>query len=350
MTPRVSICVPTYNRATSLRETLVALQHQTFEDWEAIVGDDASTDNTRDLVESIVDPRFRYVRHPQNRGIYGNWNVLLRLARGEYVGIYHDHDVYLPTILEESVRVLDTSKRVRFAHTALVVVDEGDVPVRCDVRSFPEVMDGTVLREYLANDWHSPVMAATALVRQDAYTATGYYDVENYGLGCDKDMWFRLAKGGSVGYVAEPQALIRGRTRGGPTSAFRWEEVQATIRMRALQLEEVYGRKSRENSRPFRRFERQRDLMILTYFARALLLENHEVATSGRATAEGYGGRTCRALARMLSASGSWAAYALRPVLWLHYAVQRQRQAWERRVAQREVANYPIAASVRRRS
>ena len=104
--PKVSICIPTRNRSQSLRETFLAMLAQTFQDWEIIVGDDASTDDTADVVSSFSDARIRYVRHPRNLGIYQNWNSLIALCQGEYVAIYHDHDIYLPTIVEDPVLCL----------------------------------------------------------------------------------------------------------------------------------------------------------------------------------------------------------------------------------------------------
>src|SRR6185369_11185459 len=190
----ISVLVPTRNRARELRQTLAAMQRQTAPYDEMIVGDDASDDDTQQTVEGLGDPRVRYVRHAHNVGLYQNWNDLIGRATGDYICIYHDHDLYLPSILEESRRILDERPDVVFVHTAVLLVDGMDAVVDADIRELPRVMPGAELRRMLGGGWHSPVMAATAMVRREAYRAVGPYRPELYGLGCDKHMWFRLAE------------------------------------------------------------------------------------------------------------------------------------------------------------
>src|SRR3990170_1950083 len=88
--PTVSLCVPTFNRAQALGRTLESLLRQTFTDFELVVVDNASSDDTTNVVRNFRDPRIRYYRTPTNLGLYPNWNRCLDLARGEYVAVYHD--------------------------------------------------------------------------------------------------------------------------------------------------------------------------------------------------------------------------------------------------------------------
>jgi glycosyltransferase involved in cell wall biosynthesis len=114
----ISILIPTRNRAHTLRQTIEAMQQQTAAYDELIVGDDASDDHTRETVAEFRDPRIQYVHHQNNLGIYGNWNDLIGRASGDYLCIYHDHDRYLPHILEtDSGRT--SGHRVRSYRAAL---------------------------------------------------------------------------------------------------------------------------------------------------------------------------------------------------------------------------------------
>jgi GT2 family glycosyltransferase len=324
--PKVTVCVPTYNRAHQLRETLLAIQRQTFEDWEAVVGDDASSDDTPTVVRELGDARIRYHRNERNLGLYGNWNRLISLSCGQYVCIYHDHDVYLPTILERSLAIMDRNPEVVFAHTAVVFIDEAGFPVAVDSRPFPEVLSGGALRRGLADDWHSSVMAATAMVRRDAYARVGRYDYERYGLGCDKAMWFRLAALGKIGYVSRPQALIRARVKGASTTTFQWRTVAGIIQMRQEQLEALAA----PDSHSHRRFARQRAKMLLTLLARAIALEPSAVVAEGAELVTRHGGVAIRATAKTLVAMRPAAKLAGRLLLPLHYSLQRRRQSKER--------------------
>ncbi len=331
MTPAVTICVPTFNRSADLIQTLRALQRQTFTDWEAIVGDDASTDDTPEAVAALGDSRIRLLRHQRNLGIYGNWNALIAEATGRYVAIYHDHDLYLPTIVERSVALLEAHSSVQFAHTALFLINDAGEKVGVDIRPFPAVMPGRDLRRMLATGWHSPVMAATAMVRREAYAKVGPYEFDKYGLGCDKDMWFRLAALGDVGYVSEPQVHIRARTKTGPTSAFSWRTVDATIRMRKDQL----TAESPESSAEWKRFSGERDRMLLMLMARAVLLEPESGIAEGLALVEQVAGAACRAACRAMVRCPRLTRAAGRPLLRLHYARVERRQARDRAEARR---------------
>lgn len=271
--PSISVCIPTRNRAESLRSTLAAMQAQTRPYSELIVGDDASEDNTREVVESFRDARIRYVRHQSNVGIYSNWNALIGLCSGDYICIYHDHDEYLHTILEYSARLLDLHEEMSFVHTALTLIDGVGNIAGVDIRPLPEVMTGTALRLQLANDWHSPIMAATAMVRGRAYRAIGPYMPDRYGLECDKHMWFRLAGAGTIGYIRDPQVNIRTRERGVGTAKFNWQNVFGNIRMRQEEIIEVYGANRAARVRAERSMQLAKDGLLLQLSLRALLLD-----------------------------------------------------------------------------
>src|SRR5262249_36505998 len=119
----ITVCIPTRNRAGTLRQTLLAMERQTAAYDQLIVGDDASDDDTRTTVEAMRNDRLQYVRHPRNIGLYQNWNDLVGRAAGDYICIYHDHDVYLPAILEKSRSLLDQHPRMAFVHTAILFVN-----------------------------------------------------------------------------------------------------------------------------------------------------------------------------------------------------------------------------------
>lgn len=275
--PSISVCVPTRNRASLLRATLSAMQRQTRPYMELIVGDDASEDDTKDVVASFRDPRIRYLRHERNVGIYANWNALIECCSGDYVCIYHDHDHYSDTILETSANLLDRHPLMSFVHTALTTVDSEGQVCSIDIRDFPEAMQGRRLREMLANSSHSPVMAATAMIRRTALSKAGPFQFKEYGLGCDKHMWFRLAGEGTVGYVAEVQAQIREREKGTATATISWDAIFGSWRMWKDEIAEHYADNPPARVRAARQMNRVQTLQTLTLSLRALILEPADI-------------------------------------------------------------------------
>ncbi|MEM9149440.1 MAG: glycosyltransferase [Cyanobacteria bacterium P01_F01_bin.3] len=105
--PKVSICVPTYNRATILPYAVESVLGQTYPDFELLICDDASPDNTAEVVAQWNDPRIRYIRHPQNIKRSRNMRSGYEAAKGQYFIKFDDDDALTPTFLEETVTVLD---------------------------------------------------------------------------------------------------------------------------------------------------------------------------------------------------------------------------------------------------
>lgn len=263
MTPAVSVCVPTRNRADSLARTIKAILGQTFQDFEIVIGDDASSDHTYEMVRTFTDPRIRYFRHQTNLGIYGNWNALIEKASGRFICIYHDHDNYLPTIVERSFALIDRHPDMSFVHTAIILVDHAGVPIDVFANEFDEVMTGRGLRERFSRTTRNTLCAASTMVRRDAYAVAGPFDFR-YGLATDRHMWFRLAAAGTVGYIREPQALILGRSRSDPTGRFALNDLLGNYQISVEGLRELWppGSLERWTAETALRREVQRDLFV----------------------------------------------------------------------------------------
>ena len=128
MHPVVSIGIPTYDRPASLQQAIQSLLQQTYQDFEIIVSDDCSPDNTAEVVKSIQDPRIRYHRTATNLRPPRNWNECVRLAQGEFFALLPDDDVYCPEFLAEMVKTLHAHP-VGFAQCGFYSVDEALRPL-----------------------------------------------------------------------------------------------------------------------------------------------------------------------------------------------------------------------------
>ena len=126
--PMVSVGIPTYNQSEFLRQAIQSVLNQTFQDFEVIVVDDCSTDNTPDVVRQFDDRRIRYHRTDVNLRPPRSWNECVRIAQGEYFAILPHDDLYEPTFLARMISALDQNPSVGFAQCAHFSVNE-DLPV-----------------------------------------------------------------------------------------------------------------------------------------------------------------------------------------------------------------------------
>ncbi len=126
-TPRtVSIILPTYNRARFLPQALSSIRDQQFSDWELIVVDDGSTDETRDVVPRLTAEFAQPVRYiyQENQGAYGARNTGLDHARGKYIAFYDSDDVWLPHHLADCVQALEAHPEVDWVYGACRMMNE----------------------------------------------------------------------------------------------------------------------------------------------------------------------------------------------------------------------------------
>ncbi|MCP9485233.1 MAG: glycosyltransferase [Gaiellaceae bacterium MAG52_C11] len=224
--PLVSIVVPVWNGERHLRESLDSILGQTYANLEVIAVDDASTDSTSAILASYGD-RVRVVRQPVTRGIYGNANDGIALARGEFVGVFHADDVYLSEMIEREVYWLLAHPDAGAVFTSAAFIDTSGREVgRKNIP--PEVRGGraldypTVLNALLSYK-NAFLGCPTALVRAEVYRRVGVYRDSEFKNTSDLEMWLRIARNHPLGVLQEE--LIRYR-RGQGSSSERYHRLR----------------------------------------------------------------------------------------------------------------------------
>jgi hypothetical protein len=218
--PAVSVIIPNYNHARFLRRRIESVLAQTYENFEVIVMDDCSTDQSRAVIgEYAKDPRVRVVFNETNSGsTFKQWNRGVRLARGKYVWIAESDDYADERLLKSLVAMLDKDQTVMFANCRSHRVTAEDRPdgladsyldgLHADRWQGDFCVDG---REECRNYFvlTNPVPNASAVVfRKDAYEKVGGAD-ENMRTCGDWKLWAALAMAGKVGHVGEPLNYFR---------------------------------------------------------------------------------------------------------------------------------------------
>lgn len=110
--PKVSVLIPVYNSAPFLEDAIRSILSQTFEDFELLLLNDASTDNSEEIIKTFSDTRIKYFSNKKNLGISGSRNRLMDLASGEYLAIMDNDDLSLPDRLRKQVEFMDKNPEV----------------------------------------------------------------------------------------------------------------------------------------------------------------------------------------------------------------------------------------------
>src|SRR5262245_59564990 len=201
--PKVTVIIPTFNRARYLAEAIGSVLGQTFADYELIVVDDGSTDETSAVLAGFGDSRLRVLRQ-ENRGISAAMNIGLQAARGEYVARLDSDDVWFADLLERETAVLDSRPDVGVVYAKAQVMSENGAPREHYVGLPLRYPDDALLS--LA--WVDATCNITVLARRSCFDSVGPYD-ETFRTHEDWDMWLRMARNHRFVFLNLTQARFR---------------------------------------------------------------------------------------------------------------------------------------------
>ena len=229
MTPAASVCIPVYNGERFLASAVASVLAQTFEDYELIVVDNASSDATVAVVRSFDDPRLRLVEADEHVPAADNWNRASALCRGRYVKLLCADDALAPTCLERQVEALERHPAASMAASLRDIVDDGGRPL-LRARGLAG-MDGFVAGpEAMARSVRSGTNGfgepASVLMRGEALRAAGPWTAALPYM-IDLDLYFRLLARGGLVAIQESLAIFRVHTSSWSTSVSRRQAKQA---------------------------------------------------------------------------------------------------------------------------
>src|SRR5436305_739298 len=188
--PKVTVCMPAYNAGPYIGRAIESVLCQRFDDFELVVCDDASSDETLEVCRQYDDARLRVERSEHRLGQSGNWNRCLELARGDYVILLHADDELRPAFLEQAVRALDENEDVGLVHCTVQHVDETGSPLTIQKLFEADTVDRdeVILRRLLLEG--CIINPAGVLVRRSAFVAAGPF-TDRIVWGVDWHMWIR---------------------------------------------------------------------------------------------------------------------------------------------------------------
>jgi glycosyltransferase involved in cell wall biosynthesis len=249
--PKVSIIMPAYNARRTITESIESILAQTFPDWELIICDDASTDDTVAVVSPYLsDTRIRLLRSTENSGGASRpRNRAIAQASGSWLAFLDADNLWLPLKLEKQLNYLHQHSEVVLVHSNYRHLQNGRLrrmrylPTRkCEVAG--NVYDRLI--------WRNSVETSTVVLNPEVLSRTGLFD-EQLTMVEDHDMWIRVAQQGLFGYLYEPLMIYRTHSGTGFRSAENLHQVERSMllisdrytqdnfKARARSLARVYG-------------------------------------------------------------------------------------------------------------
>lgn len=197
ITPLVSVIIPTYNRAHLISQSIESVLNQTFKDYEIIVVNDGSTDNTKELLSTRYGEKILYIGKKKNKGLSAARNTGIEASRGKYIAILDDDDEWLPHKLEMQIDLMHKNQSLGLVYCGYYEVNRYSEVIR----EIKATRRGYVFSNLLCGNCIVP--ASAALVKREVFFKTGYFD-ENLSSCEDWDMWLRVSQSYEVDFVDQP--------------------------------------------------------------------------------------------------------------------------------------------------
>jgi glycosyltransferase involved in cell wall biosynthesis len=201
MPSQISLILPVYNGASYLRSCLESVQAQTWPDYELLIADDASTDETWSIIQSFTDPRWKATRSASNQGLFRNLNQLARAARAPLIHILCQDDLMEPDCLEREVAFFEQQPDIAMSFCKVIMIDESGAEFgRAPLNDLPAVAPATLALQYFYYYGCLPGNLSTVCVRKSAFVRVGGFD-ESFKVAGDFEMWARICAQGALGVL-----------------------------------------------------------------------------------------------------------------------------------------------------
>jgi glycosyltransferase involved in cell wall biosynthesis len=209
--PKVSIIIPTYNRAKYLALAIESALDQDYCNLEVVVSDNASTDKTNEIIQKyLLNPKFRYFRNEKNLGMIGNWRkALYEYATGEWVLIISDDDYLIDnSYITKAIELIRLYKDIILIHANYFIEHEKSKNIKKSNLNLPKFIDG---KEYFLNyrskkfpHIHSTL---TCIFNRKKALEIKAFNKDIYSA--DTSLWFRLMLHGNIGFIEDYVAVYR---------------------------------------------------------------------------------------------------------------------------------------------
>lgn len=201
--PKVSVIIPTHNRAHLIGRSIQSVLNQTYQDFEIIVVDDGSTDNTREVIKEFQrkDKRIKYIKHSKNKGGSAARNTGIKTSRGEYIAFQDSDDEWFPEKLERQMGFFKNMP----AEVGIVYTDMWRITGNIKKYLYsPEIMPKDKIIYEQALDYSvGNIGIQTSLIKKEVFAKAGMFD-EKFPRFIDLEFFIRLSKYYYFFHINEP--------------------------------------------------------------------------------------------------------------------------------------------------
>lgn len=191
----VSVVIPTHNRSELIENAVKSVLKQTYTNFEIIIVDDASADNTESIVKSINSEKITYIKIKESRG--GNYarNLGAKNSKGSFIAFLDDDDEWLPNKLETQMKIFAKNPQIGLIYTGAEIIYKNNKYIR-EPKKEGNLSKTILMRNFIGT-------TSSVVVRKEIFNMAGGFDNEMPALQ-DYDLWIRICQITNIGFVREP--------------------------------------------------------------------------------------------------------------------------------------------------
>jgi glycosyltransferase involved in cell wall biosynthesis len=269
--PLISVIMPAYNAAAYLTQAINSILSQTYSNFELIILNDGSTDQTEELIQSFSDTRIKYINNQRNLGIVATLNKGFTAAQGEYVARMDADDICFPVRLEHQINFLESHPSIGVLGSAIQLIDQRGRNLHKGF--FPN--DDALIR--WAMMFTNPIAHPTVMIRRKLFLlCNGYRDVPAE----DHDLWERMGNITSFANLPEVLLCLR-RFSGTKTEKNKHSVLESSAKISYRMIVKILGTDFPENLVQKlwgKEFETSQDAIDLTSLVTRLLFKYSDIA------------------------------------------------------------------------
>lgn len=205
----ISVCIPVYNGERFIKKSIESVLNQTYSNFELLIIDNCSTDDTVSIVKSFNDKRIRFIQNETNLGMIGNWNKCIKESKGKYINIVCADDRLKEDCLEKKVKMMTENDDVVFVFSGTDVIDEtGKVILKRNGLKRTGVYSGMKIFKKSLRTRNIFGEPTNVLFNKDMIDSDVIYSGD-LPYSPDWEFWLRLSTFGNVGFYKESLAEFR---------------------------------------------------------------------------------------------------------------------------------------------
>lgn len=198
--PLLTVVITSYNHANYVKQAILSIIEQKFSDFELLIIDDKSSDNSVEIIKELKDPRLKLIELPKNRGVCYACNLGMQNAKGKYIKIFASDDIALPNLLQKQIDFLESNPAYDAVFSGMEVIDENGKYLPKKTKKFEKFFTNqNRSREEWLNHFFfkgNCLAAPTMMARKELLKKVNYFD-SRFSQAHDFDMWVRYCISGS---------------------------------------------------------------------------------------------------------------------------------------------------------